>query len=51
MNLDNAVAIVTGSSPGVGAATVKLLATKPCRVVSRGRTAATLILDGGNHLN
>lgn len=33
MNLENAVAIVTGSSSGVGAATVKLLATKGCRVV------------------
>jgi len=33
MNLENAVAIVTGSSSGVGAATVKLLASKGCRVV------------------
>ena len=33
MNLENAVALVTGSSSGVGAATVKLLAAKGCRVV------------------
>ncbi len=43
MNLENAVAIVTGYSSGVGAATVKLLATKGCRVVvnySRSAAAA-----------
>jgi 3-oxoacyl-[acyl-carrier protein] reductase len=33
MNLENGVAIVTGSSSGVGAATAKLLAERGCRVV------------------
>ncbi|MFT7244133.1 MAG: 3-oxoacyl-[acyl-carrier protein] reductase [Candidatus Azotimanducaceae bacterium] len=33
MDLQNKVAIVTGSSSGVGAATVKLLASKGCNVV------------------
>ena len=33
MNLQGAVAIVTGSSSGVGAATARLLAEKGCRVV------------------
>ena len=33
MDLNNAVAIVTGSSSGVGAATAKLLASKGCHVV------------------
>ena len=43
MNLRDKVAIVTGSSSGVGAATVKLLASKGCHVVvnySRSREAA-----------
>ena len=33
MNLESAVGIVTGSSSGVGAATVRLLASKGCNVV------------------
>lgn len=33
MNLQNAVAIITGSSSGVGAATARLLARRGCRVV------------------
>ena len=33
MDLKNAVGIVTGSSSGVGAATVRLLASKGCNVV------------------
>lgn len=33
MDLDNKVALVTGSSSGVGAATARLLASKGCRVV------------------
>jgi NAD(P)-dependent dehydrogenase (short-subunit alcohol dehydrogenase family) len=33
MNLRGAVAIVTGSSSGVGAATARALAEKGCRVV------------------
>lgn len=43
MKLENAVAIVTGSSSGVGAATARLLASRGCRVVinySRSADAA-----------
>ncbi|HKI74577.1 MAG TPA: SDR family oxidoreductase [Pseudomonadales bacterium] len=46
MNLQNAVAIVTGSSSGVGAATARLLAGQGCRVVvnySRSAAAAEAI--------
>ncbi len=43
MDLENAVAIVTGSSSGVGAATARMLASKGCNVVinyARSRDAA-----------
>lgn len=46
MNLENAVAIVTGSSSGVGAATARLLAQRGCRVVinySRSAAAAEAV--------
>jgi 3-oxoacyl-[acyl-carrier protein] reductase len=41
MNLENAVAIITGSSSGVGAATARMLAQRGCRVtVNYSRSAA-----------
>ena len=46
MNLENAVAIVTGSSSGVGAATARLLASRGCRIVinySRSSDAANAV--------
>jgi len=48
MDLENKVAIVTGSSSGVGAATVELLASKGCNVVinfSRSDAAAQLVAE------
>ncbi len=43
-NLSNKVAIITGSSSGVGAATAKLLAAQGCNVVINYNSNA----DGGN---
>jgi citronellol/citronellal dehydrogenase len=40
MNLDGAVAIVTGASRGVGAATAELLAQQGCKVVCAARATA-----------
>lgn len=48
MNLENAVAIVTGSSSGVGAATARLLAQGGCRVVinyARSADAAAQVAE------
>lgn len=48
MNLENGVAIVTGSSSGVGAATAKLLAERGCRVVinySKSADAAEAVAE------
>ena len=49
MRLDGAVAIVTGSASGVGAATARLLAARGCRVVinyTRSEAEAMAVRDG-----
>lgn len=48
MKLENAVAVVTGSSSGVGAATARLLAQRGCRVVinyARSADAAAAVAE------